>query len=86
MFSMPARMCILIIQGILLSLICKILTFTHNFKKGPLAGGCRKSLISFLFRANAKLYMFVCGTSSTKEEIEGDYTYWLGPNYKDNYK
>jgi len=31
---------------------------------------------------NAKLYMFICGTSSSKEEIECDYTYWLGPNYK----
>ena len=49
--------------------VFRILTFTHDFKKGPLSGGCRKSLISFLFRMNAKLYMFICGTSSSKEEI-----------------
>jgi hypothetical protein len=30
--------------------------------------------------------MFICGTSSSKEEIECDYSYWLGPNYKDHYK
>ena len=69
MFSMPARMLTLIVQGLTLSLICKILTLTHNFKKGPLKRGCRKSLVTFLFRINAKIYMFICGTSSSKEEI-----------------
>ena len=67
-------------------LCCKILTCGHDFRKGPLKSGCRKTVVSFLFRWNAKLYMFICGTSTTKAELDCDYSYWLGPNYKDNYK
>jgi hypothetical protein len=48
--------------------------------------GCRKKFISFLFTQNAKLFVFMCGVFTSREKIDFDYSFYLGPNYKDNYK
>lgn len=48
--------------------------------------GCRKKLITFLFQQNAKLFVFMCGVFTSREQKDYDYSYYLGPNYKDKYK
>lgn len=57
----------------------------HDFNKGPLEKGWRKRLISFLYRRTANIWMFVSGVSTEYEEVDFDYSEYLGPNYKDLY-
>jgi len=68
LFSMPARMVILILQGILLLITSKIVTVGHDFSKGPIREGCRKTVIALLYKMNAYVFVFVAGifTSSRK--------------------
>lgn len=83
MLTFPTRFLFIIVQGILLTIVCTILTLGHDFKKGPLKEGCRKSVVGFLFSFNAKIWMIVTGVSSKHEKMDFDYTPYLGPNYKD---
>lgn len=68
LFSIPVRIVILILQGILLLLMTKIVTIGHDFSKGPIKEGCRKSIIAVLYKVNAFVFVFVAGifTSSSK--------------------
>jgi hypothetical protein len=87
LFSMPYRLLLMIIQGMLLVLISKIVLIGHDFSKGPVKDGCRKRFVGWLYSANGKLWMFLCGFIPTKVvKLDTDYTEWLGEGYKDNYK
>lgn len=58
-----------------------------DFKKGPMKNSsCRKKVINGLFYLNARIYMFWCGVLSSKTEVDIDYTYYLGPDYKSGYR
>jgi len=81
---MPARLVIIVITGILLNLSCMLITCTHNFEH-PLPNGIRKSVVLFLYKANAYLWMFVCGLFFSHKNLEVDYTTWLGPDYKSKF-
>lgn len=87
MFSLPIRFLILILQGILLLIMAWFLTLGHDFKKGPIPTGCRKRLVNFLYRINGKVWMVICGIFVTHtDKKEYDYSYYLGPGYKDKMK
>tara|TARA_B110000285_G_C15084382_1_gene595308 strand:+ start:547 stop:987 length:441 start_codon:yes stop_codon:yes gene_type:complete len=63
------------------------LTLGHDFKKGPIPTGCRKRLVNFLYRINGKVWMVICGIFVTHtDKKEYDYSYYLGPGYKDKMK
>jgi hypothetical protein len=63
-------------------IIYSILIIGHDFKKsGPLKG-CRKAIITFLYRFNATLFVATAGLFTKKICEDYDYTYYLGPNYK----
>jgi hypothetical protein len=64
----------------------RIITIGHNFQKGPLKEGCRKSVIGFLFWLNAKVFMFVCGVNCSHRFLDADYSAYLGKDYKDTMK
>ena len=42
---MPSRIALLIIDGMILTFIVTILSFGHDFRKGPMKNGCRKYII-----------------------------------------
>ena len=53
----------------------------------PVPDGWRKSMIACYFTYVARLWMFVCGFCTHDiEEVEVDYTYYLGPGYKEQFK
>jgi len=64
MFLMPTRIVLLVFDGIFLTSMVNILSFGHDYKKGPLKRGCRKWLINFLYHVCCSFYLFICGMSS----------------------
>ena len=68
--------------ALIYSVFISIALCCHDFKKGPLPNGCRKSCIRCLMYVGVKMYMFVCGVYSNCKEIDVDYSEYLGPNYK----
>jgi hypothetical protein len=64
----------------------RILTLGHDFEKGPLKAGCRKSIINMLYKYGGYWFCFVCGLFTSGKEVDMDYSYWLGPDYKKKYK
>lgn len=63
------------------------MTLGHNFKKGPLPTGCRKKVVNWLYSFMGKFWMLICGINVTHtEKKEYDYSFYLGPGYKDKMK
>ncbi len=81
---MPSRIALLIIDGMILTFIVTILSFGHDFRKGPMKNGCRKYIIYFAYHVCCSFYLMICGMTTTAKKEDFDYTYYLGPNYKDN--
>ena len=46
---MPTRIALLIIDGMVLTFIVSVLSFGHDFKRGPMKNGCRKYIIFFVY-------------------------------------
>jgi hypothetical protein len=66
MLFLPLKLAYLFVQFVIMTLIFKLLTCCHNSKKGPLQNGCRKTVIVFLLRLNARIWLFVCGHFSAR--------------------
>ena len=49
-FLMPTRIVLLILDGMILTFFVTILSFGHDFKKGPIKNGCRKTIIFFIYQ------------------------------------
>lgn len=58
----------------------------HNFSKGPMKPGCRRTLVRGIYRIFVSFYIFTAGLWTSKVYQECDYTYYLGPDYKKNYR
>ena len=82
MFAMPTRFLLLSIDGILLMVICKVLTFGHDFSKGPIKDGCRKITIKIAYHIACTFFLFVTGMWTSVHHDDVDYSYYLGNNYK----
>ena len=61
------------------------MTLGHDFNKGPLEKGLRKKVLSFLYRNTAKVWMLVAGIITSYEEVDFDYSEYMGPDYKKHY-
>ena len=83
MFIMPFRFIILALDGLFLLAVLRILTIGHDFKKGPIKNGCRKWIMSLTYYICCKIYLFVNGMRSNLHYDDVDYSYYLGPNYKE---
>lgn len=65
----------------------RLLSIGHNYKKkGPMKNGCRKWLILFMYHVCCTFYLFICGMSTQHKQVDADYSYYLGPDYKKNAK
>ena len=45
--------------------------------------GCRKGCMKVTILFFCRVYVFVAGMFTTKKEVDFDYSYYLGPNYKE---
>ena len=55
----------------------------RNFKKrGPLKAGCQKRAIEILYGTAGAVLLILFGCRTTRRELDTDYSYYLGPDYK----
>jgi hypothetical protein len=64
---MPARMVLGLMIGLFLASSCSLLTCGHDFSKGPLKNGCRKTAVIWLYMFTAKLFMMVVSVNTKVE-------------------
>lgn len=80
MLIMPARFisffCLLFVHGIV------VLLLQIGRDKKPLKKGCRKTLINFTFDVSGVLWCIIAGTIPFYKDVDADYSYYLGPDYK----
>jgi hypothetical protein len=81
MFLMPTRFALIIIDVILITILVSIFSIGHDFKKGPLQNGCRKSVIFFIYELGCSFFLFVVGMRTKVKKENADYSYYLGQNY-----
>lgn len=82
---MPLRLLIIVTDVIVLCLLIKLLTCGHDFDKGSLKG-CRKWVIEILLKGACGLFMIVAGIKAEQVHHEVDYSFYLGPAYKEESK
>lgn len=61
---MPVRVSFFIANLCVLATGIKILTFGHNFKKGPIPDGFRKECIKFMYRLCVNIGLLIAGHTS----------------------
>ena len=83
LLTMPTRILLLFIIIFNIIFWIFILSFGHDYSKGPMKKGCRKSCIKFFYICTTTFYAFLTGMFSSKKSIDFDYSYYLGPNYKE---
>jgi len=64
---MPARMVLGLMIGLFLASSCSLITCGHDFSKGPLKNGCRKTAVIWLYMFTAKLFMMVVSVNTKVE-------------------
>lgn len=55
-------------------------------KKKQMKQGKQKRCINCLYRSNAKMWMCVGGIRSKKVKKDFDYSYYLGPDYQNQFR
>ena len=62
--------------------IIVIFTIGYDFKKNDvMKKGCRKAVIGFTLQAGCSLLLWLLGFDFKKENVQYDYSYYLGDNY-----
>jgi len=63
------------------------MTLGHDFDAAPIPNGCRKTIIQYVYYFFCRFGIFIAGMGlSTERHNDYDYSYYLGPNYKDGYR
>jgi 1-acyl-sn-glycerol-3-phosphate acyltransferase len=81
MFLFLTRILLLTLDGIFLSLFSLIMTLDHDFSKGPLPLGLRRTVLFFVYDKCVRFYLVVCGLTTSARKVDVDYSEYLGPNY-----
>ena len=82
LLTMPTRAFMFPIAIILKVFLGTIVCIGHDFSKGPLQPGCRLFIIKVICSFFTWFYCVLAGVWTTTEEVDFDYTEYLGPNYK----
>lgn len=85
-FFLPLRMALAILDLLMICLVLKVLTCGHDFSKGSMKNGLRKSLVTNVVKYNAYIWVLVCGHFTQFEKVDADYSEYLGPDYKNQYR
>lgn len=65
----------------------RLIACCRDFKKyGPLKKGPRKKCIEIIFTFFASVLLIIFGCWTTVKEVDVNYTYYLGPDYKQKMK
>jgi hypothetical protein len=86
MLWMPSRILAYAISCTSIGILCAPLTCGHDFKKGPMKKGCMRTFVKWIYKTLTSLALATTGVRTGKTYKDCDYSYYLGPNYKDNYK
>lgn len=66
------------------SILYRIICFGHDFSKGPIPPGMRKTLISWLYWVTASVFLVFASIIVNYKSVEFDYSHYLGPDYKNS--
>jgi hypothetical protein len=61
-------------------------TLGHDFNNGPMKKGCKRTFVKWIYKFFCSCYIAFGGMRTGKYTQDCDYSYYLGPNYKANYK
>ena len=86
MLWMPIRIIAFAISCTSIAIFCAPFTCCHDFKKGPMKKGCKRTFVKWIYKTLCSLSVALTGVRTSKVYKDCDYSYYLGPNYKDNYK
>jgi 1-acyl-sn-glycerol-3-phosphate acyltransferase len=74
----------LLLIVILLYVVVRIVTIGHDFSKDqPIRGWFRNKALGYMYKAAGTIILFFVGVRSSYDVRDYDYTYFLGPNYKE---
>ena len=86
MLWMPTRFFMMFLCGSSIVLFSYPFTCGHDFRKGPMKKGCARTFIKWFYKTLCAAYVAFGGMRTRKVHQDCDYSYYLGPNYKDGYK
>ena len=83
---MPIRLALFMLPMISLGLICELIAKIYDFNKGPLKPGPIKTAFKLMVSWGSYMSMLIGGVIFRQEEIDFDYSAYLGPNYKNSFR
>ena len=81
LFLMPTRAFLMCLMVLICASTMYIASCCHDFKKGPVSG-FRKNLLGGIVGFFSWVLLVITGVWSDFNEIDYDYSEYLGPNYK----
>lgn len=79
---MLPRLLLVILTIVLAGCFAKIITIGVTFNEEQPLVGWRNSVVNFIITIGSSIVCFVGGFSSELREIDFDYSYYLGTDYK----
>jgi 1-acyl-sn-glycerol-3-phosphate acyltransferase len=65
-------------------IVVRIFTLGHNFDEGgPIRGSIRNLVIGSVYRLISTMILLVAGIRMSRDDRDYDYSFYLGPNYKE---
>jgi hypothetical protein len=78
---MPTRVLLFPIGMVFKVLLVSIACIGHDFKQGPVQPGCRDFILKAICAFFTRFYLLLAGVWTFEQEIDFDYSEYLGPNY-----
>ena len=63
----------------------RVISCFIDTSNGPLKPGCRKTCLNTVVFLAGKIYLWTAGVRIIQKEVDADYSYYLGPDYKRGY-
>ena len=86
LLAMPLRLILLALDATSLAVVIYLVSIGHDYSKGPMGPGCRKNIIWTGYKVVCTLFLWIAGVSTSIVTYDVDYSYYLGPNYRDYYR
>ena len=84
---MPIRLVLFVIPLFIVWLLCSFtIAYLHDFEKGPLKRGPLKTFLGLSFSWLTWISLLFGGVIYRRVDKDCDYTEYLGPNYKNEFK
>jgi len=86
MFLLTTKLILMISIVLFTCFLIKIISYGHDYSTGPMKNGVRKSIVCNIYKFLAGCVVSIAGMSCTLNNLNVDYSYYLGPDYKKNIK